>query len=92
MSACSPPSPSTATARRSSRRPPFPIARGNFAAVHVPELPPRVVALTSHRRPGPSGATKALFDVLRDAFPARALEQAGVRLGSDAFPLLRSTR
>ena len=43
---------------------------GNFTAVHVPELPPRVVALTSHRRPGPNGATKALFDVLRDALPA----------------------
>ncbi len=65
---------------------------GNFTAVHVPELPPRVVALTSHRRPGPNGATKALFDVLRDALPSRALEQAGVRLGSDAFPLLRATR
>ncbi len=44
------------------------------------------------RRPGPSGAVKALFDVLRAALPARALEQAGVRLGSDAFPLLRSAR
>ena len=93
MCACSPPSPSTATVRRSSRRLPSRTARNaNFATVHVPELPPRVVALTSHRRPGPSGAVKALFDVLRAALPARALEQAGVRLGSDAFPLLRSTR
>ena len=65
---------------------------GNFAAVHVPELPPRVVALAAHRRPGPSGAVKALIDVLRATLPARALEQAGVRLGSAAFPLLRSTR
>jgi molybdate transport repressor ModE-like protein len=63
-----------------------------FATVHVPELPPRVVALTSHRRPGPSGAVKAMYDVLRAALPARALEQPGVRLGSDAFPLLRTTR
>ena len=65
---------------------------GSFATVHVPELPPRVVALTSVRRPAPSGATKALFDVVRAVLPARALEQAGVRLGSDAFPLLRSAR
>ena len=59
---------------------------------HVPELPPRVVALTAHRRPAPSGAAKALFDVVRAVLPGRALEQDGVRLGSDAFPLLRSTR
>jgi LysR family transcriptional regulator, hydrogen peroxide-inducible genes activator len=65
---------------------------GRFATVHVPELPPRVVALTSHRRPGPSGAAEALFGVLRAVLPGRALEQAGVRLGSDAFPLLRATR
>jgi molybdate transport repressor ModE-like protein len=65
---------------------------GSFATVHVPELPPRVVALTSHRRPAPSGAAKALFDVVRAVLPARALEQPGVRLGSDAFPLLRSAR
>jgi molybdate transport repressor ModE-like protein len=65
---------------------------GGFTTVHVPELPPRVVALTSHRRPAPSGAVKALFDVLRSVLPGRALEQGGVRLGSDAFPLLRSAR
>jgi molybdate transport repressor ModE-like protein len=75
--------PATAVPEPSERR---------FSTVHVPELPPRVVALTSHRRPGPSGAGKALFDVLRGTLPARALEQAGVRLGSDAFPLLRSAR
>lgn len=60
-----------------------------FTTVHVPELPPRVVALTSHRRPPPSGAVQALFDVVRAVLPARALEQPGVRLGSEAFPLLR---
>ena len=57
-------------------------------SLKVPGLPPRVVALAYHRRPPPSAAAKALFDVLRDVLPARALEQPGVRLGSDAFPLL----
>jgi LysR family hydrogen peroxide-inducible transcriptional activator len=54
----------------------------------VPGLAPRVVALAHHRRPAPSAAAKALFDVLRACLPGRALEQPGVRLGSDAFPLL----
>ena len=67
-------------------------ADGRFVTVHVPELPPRVVALISHRRPGPSGAAKALFEVLRAVLPARALEQTGVRLGSEAFPLQRTAR
>jgi molybdate transport repressor ModE-like protein len=75
--------PATAVPRRTD---------GGFTTVHVPELPPRVVALTSHRRPAPSGAAKALFDVLHSVLPGRALEQGGVRLGSDAFPLLRSPR
>lgn len=56
-------------------------------SVRVPELPPRVVALAYHRRPPPSAAAKAVFDVLHSCLPARALEQPGVRLGSDAFPL-----
>jgi molybdate transport repressor ModE-like protein len=60
-----------------------------FATVRVPELPPRVVALAYHRRPLPSGAAKALFEVLRECVQARAAEQPGVHLGSDAFPLLR---
>jgi molybdate transport repressor ModE-like protein len=60
----------------------------HVAIVHVPELPPRVVALTYQRRPAPSAAAKALFEVLHDCLPARALEQHGVRLGSEAFPLL----
>jgi LysR family hydrogen peroxide-inducible transcriptional activator len=75
--------PATAVTQRPDRR---------FTTVHVPELPPRVVALVSQRRPAPSGAAKALFDVMRAVLPAWALEQPGVRLGSDAFPLLRSTR
>ncbi len=57
-------------------------------ALRVPELPPRVVALAYHRRPPPSTAAKALFSVLRECLPSRALEQPGVRLGSEAFPLL----
>ena len=54
----------------------------------VPGLPPRVVALAYHRRPAPSAAAQALFNVLRDCLPGRALEQPGVRLGPEAFPLL----
>jgi LysR family hydrogen peroxide-inducible transcriptional activator len=57
-------------------------------SLRVPELPPRVVALAYHRRPPPSTAAKALFTVIRECLPSRALEQPGVRLGSDAFPLL----
>jgi len=58
--------------------------------IRVPELPPRVVALAHHRRPAPSAAAKAVFDVLHSCLPGRALEQPGVRLGSDAFPLSQS--
>ena len=67
----------------------------------VPATSPRCTSPSCRRGWSPSRLTadparpeptKALFDVLRDALPARALEQAGVRLGSDAFPLLRSTR
>jgi LysR family hydrogen peroxide-inducible transcriptional activator len=75
--------PATAIPQRSDAR---------FTTVHVPELPPRVVALASTRRPGPNAAATALFEVLRAVLPGRALEQPGVRLGSDAFPLLRSAR
>lgn len=56
-------------------------------SVRVPELPPRVVALAYHRRPPPSAAARAVFEVLHDCLPARALTQPGVRLGSAAFPL-----
>ncbi len=83
-------SPSTATARRSS--PPRPRPRAGTAMcarVRVPELPPRVVALAYHRRPPPGAPARALFDVLRDVLAARASDQPGVRLGTDAFPLSR---
>ena len=63
-------------------------AARRFHAVRVPELPPRVVALAYHRRPPPSAATQALITVLHNCLPDKALEQPGVRLGSDAFPLL----
>ncbi len=59
-------------------------------SVRVPELPPRVVALAYNRRPPPNAAAKALFDVVHECLPARALEQPGVRLGSDAFPLINT--
>ena len=60
-----------------------------FHAVHVPELPPRVVALAHHRRPPPSAAAVAVFEVLRACLPDLALKQRGVRLGGEAFPLSR---
>jgi LysR family transcriptional regulator, hydrogen peroxide-inducible genes activator len=63
-------------------------AARRFHAVQVPELPPRVVALAYHRRPPPSAATQALFSALRLCLPELASERPGVRLGSEAFPLL----
>lgn len=72
--------PATAVPQTQARR---------FRTIRVPELPPRVVALAYHRRPPPSAAAKALFEVLRACLPDLALEQHGVRLGSAAFPLLR---
>jgi molybdate transport repressor ModE-like protein len=69
-------------------------ATRQFASEHpparVPGLPPRVVALASPRRPPPSTATRALFDVLRETIHSLAEHQPGVRLGSAAFPLSRS--
>lgn len=70
--------PATAVPQTTARR---------FHAVRVPELPPRVVALAYHRRPAPSAATQAVFAVLRTCLPDKALQQHGVRLGSEAFPL-----
>ena len=63
---------------------------GDIAAIRVPELGPRVVALAYLRRPAPSAPARALFEVLRDVVPARAADQPGVRLGTEAFPLSRS--
>ena len=63
---------------------------GDIDSIRVPELGPRVVALAYHRRPAPSAPARALFEVLRDVVPARAADQPGVRLGTEAFPLSRS--
>jgi molybdate transport repressor ModE-like protein len=73
--------PATAVSRR---------VDGDVASVRVPELGPRVVALAYQRRPAPSAPARALFEVLRDVVSARAADQPGVRLGTDAFPLSRS--
>jgi LysR family hydrogen peroxide-inducible transcriptional activator len=62
---------------------------GDFACIRVQDLPPRVVALAYQRRPAPSAATRALFEVLRTAISTRATDQPGVRLGTAAFPLSR---
>ena len=65
-------------------------ATGRFGVVRVPELPPRVVALAYQRRPAPSAPSRALFDVLREVIADRSLQQPGVRVGSEAFPLSRA--
>jgi DNA-binding transcriptional LysR family regulator len=62
---------------------------GDRPPAHVPGLPPRVVALAHHRRPAPSAAARALFDVLEETVGTLAEDQPGVRLGSAAFPLGR---
>jgi LysR family transcriptional regulator, hydrogen peroxide-inducible genes activator len=63
---------------------------GDCACVRVPDLPPRVVALAYQRRPAPSAPARALFEVLRAVVSTRATDQAGVRLGTAAFPLSRA--
>ena len=64
---------------------------GSFHRVTVPELPRRVVAWARRRRPAPSAATVAVSDVLVDIVRTHGVEQPGVHLGSDTFPLQRST-
>lgn len=71
--------PATAVPQTTARR---------YKSIRVPELPPRVVALAYRRRPPPQAAARALFEVLRSVLPGRALELPGVRLGSEAAPLL----
>jgi molybdate transport repressor ModE-like protein len=73
--------PATAVPRATTRQ---------LTTVRVPELPPRVVALSFQRRPPPSSAAQGLFEVLRGCLAAQAVDQPGVRLGSEAFPLQRS--
>ena len=64
---------------------------GNFQRIQVPELPRRVVAWVRRRRPTPSAATSAVASILAEVVAAHANEQPGVHLGSDAFPLHRSS-
>jgi DNA-binding transcriptional LysR family regulator len=65
--------------------------RGDFRRIRVPELPQRVVAWARRRRPGPSAATNAVGKILAEVVARHAQEQPGVHLGSDAFPLQRSS-
>jgi LysR family hydrogen peroxide-inducible transcriptional activator len=62
-----------------------------FHRVTVPELPRRVVAWARRRRPAPSAATVAVSDVLTDIVHTHGLDQPGVHLGSDTFPLQRTS-
>lgn len=64
---------------------------GDFVRIQVPELPRRVVAWVRRRRPAPSAATAAVARILADVVTAHASDQPGVHLGSDAFPLQRSS-
>lgn len=63
---------------------------GNFARVPVPELPRRVVAWVQRKRPLPGSATRAALSVLRDLVAEFGVDQPGVHVGADAFPLTRS--
>jgi DNA-binding transcriptional LysR family regulator len=60
--------------------------KGDFVRVSVPELPRRVVAWARRRRPGPSAATQAVHDVLKETISTRAARQPGVHLETSALP------
>jgi molybdate transport repressor ModE-like protein len=51
---------------------------GSFRRVSVPELPRRVVAFISRRRPSPSAPTLAVLEALHTIIAARATDQPGV--------------
>ena len=64
---------------------------GRFSRITVPELPRRVVAFARRRRPAPSAATTAVAEVLVDVIALHGADQPGVHLGSETFPLQRTT-
>jgi molybdate transport repressor ModE-like protein len=57
--------------------------------IAVTDLPQRVVAWTTRRRPAANAPTRAVLDVLRELLPSRAPQQPGVHLGTAACPLGR---
>lgn len=57
--------------------------------VSVPELPQRVVAWVSRRRPTANAPTQAVYSTLIALLPSRAPAQPGVHVGTDACPLAR---
>ncbi len=63
--------------------------RGEFGRVKVPELPQRVVAWATRRRPPTNAATRAVEAMLHEVLPQHAPRQPGVHLGDDTFPLAR---
>lgn len=63
---------------------------GTFAGIQVADLPRRAVVWAQRRRPAPSAATRATLTVLRDVIAKMAADQAGVHVGSAAFPLTRT--
>jgi molybdate transport repressor ModE-like protein len=65
--------------------------KGDFNRIVVPELPRRVVGWVQRRRPTPGAPTRALLKSLRDILETRGSMQHGVHIGSDAFPLGRTS-
>jgi LysR family hydrogen peroxide-inducible transcriptional activator len=57
--------------------------------IAVTDLPQRVVAWTTRRRPAANAPTRAVLDVLRELLPSRAPRQPGVHVGTAACPLGR---
>ena len=67
-----------------------PVDTEPFGRVRIPELPPAGRRPRLPAPPAPGPPARALFDVLREVLAARATDQPGVRLGTEAFPLARS--
>lgn len=59
------------------------------STVSVPELPQRVVAWVTRRRPAANPPTRAVLAALLELLPTRAPLQPGVHIDSDTCPLAR---
>jgi LysR family hydrogen peroxide-inducible transcriptional activator len=58
--------------------------RGDFRRIRVPELPRRVVAWASRRRPAPSSATKAVREATTALLDRVGTRQPGVHVGVES--------
>lgn len=59
---------------------------GRLWRITVPELPQRVVAWCTRRRPEPTAATRVLFTVMQSIVADHAASQTNVHTGDEAFP------